>query len=76
VVEYLLSLHEAVFTLGHVDAGPPADLLGVTPVDVARAAGHAILAEQLQKHFQNCIALEQKQSQQQNGGEVEHKEKA
>lgn len=30
---------------------PPADLLGITPVDVARAAGHATLANMLQQHF-------------------------
>jgi hypothetical protein len=77
VVEYLLSLHTTVFTLGHVDAGLPADLLGVTPVDVARAAGHAILAERLQQHFNNCSGRGKKQSPQQwNGNGVEIKEKA
>ncbi|KAL4105333.1 hypothetical protein QTP88_020578 [Uroleucon formosanum] len=76
VVEYLLSLHSAVLALGHVDAAPPADLLGVTPVDVARAAGHAVLAEKLQQYFQNPSGYKIKQSPQQNGGGVEHKEKA
>jgi len=56
-----------------VDAGPPADLLGVTPVDVARAAGHSVLAEKLQQHFQNLDGREKKQL---NGGGVELKEKA
>jgi len=59
-----------------VDAAPPADLLGVTPVDVARAAGHAVLAEKLQQYFQNPSGYKIKQSPQQNGGGVEHKEKA
>lgn len=76
VVEYLLSLHAAVFALGHVDAGPPADLLGITPVDVARAAGYAILAEKLQQHFKNCSERERKQSPQLNGGGAEHKVEA
>jgi len=59
-----------------VDTGPPADLLGVTPVDVARAAGHAVLAEKLQQHFQNPNGREKKQSLQLNGDGVQHKEKA
>lgn len=37
--------------LGMVKNGPPADLLGITPVDLARAAGHATLADMLQQHY-------------------------
>jgi len=55
-----------------VEAGPPADMLGVTPVDVARAAGYPALAEQLHQHFKNCGGSEQKQ----NGSGGEHKEEA
>jgi len=77
VVDYLLSLHTAVFALGHIEAGPPADLLGVTPIDVARAAGHAVLAEKLVQYFNNCSVREKKHSQMQwNGGGVEIKERA
>lgn len=43
MVDYLLSLQPA--------AKPPVDLMGVTPTDLARAAGHANLADKLQQHY-------------------------
>lgn len=43
MVDYLLSLQPA--------AKPPVDLMGVTPTDLARAAGHANLADRLQQHY-------------------------
>lgn len=36
---------------GLVNVGPPTDLLGITPVDVARAAGHTTLTDMLQQHY-------------------------
>lgn len=76
VVDYLLSLHTAVLALGQIEAGPPADLLGATPIDVARAAGHAVLAEKLVQYFNNCSVRGKKHSQMQWNGGVEIKEKA
>lgn len=43
VVEYLLSMPGV--------AQPPTDLLGITPMDVARAAGHVAIADKLQQFY-------------------------
>lgn len=39
--------------LGPASVDPPTDLTGATPVDVARAVGHATLADLLHQHYYN-----------------------
>lgn len=51
VVEYLLSQYKTAVSLGLAKNNPPTDLLGITPIDVARATGNLELADKLNEHY-------------------------
>jgi lysophospholipase len=70
VVDYLLALLDTTGAHGPSITEPPVDMLGVTPTDVARAAGNTSMADRLEKYFHGLKNSNYREKLSQNGGNL------